>query len=88
MEQTKPETSLKQIREEIWTKNKARERETDTHPCDNWKAEKCMCKGSCTCHWVEMTPDAADIIKSGPILDSNPEARKILKKALFPHDLE
>lgn len=24
-----------------------------THPCDFWAADECMCKGACSCHWVE-----------------------------------
>jgi len=45
---------MKRIATELaWQARRDREHETDTHPCDHWDADTCMCKGACSCHWVE-----------------------------------
>jgi hypothetical protein len=46
---------LRHVTEDAWYKQQAKEHahEEDQHPCDNWQAEKCMCDGACSCHWVQ-----------------------------------
>jgi len=36
--------------------NKKYENENDSHihPCDHYHVNKCMCKGSCSCHWKRL----------------------------------
>lgn len=41
------------MREEDWHHAREREREGETHPCDAWKPDDCMCKGSCSCHFIQ-----------------------------------
>jgi hypothetical protein len=36
-----------------WEKARVAEPEGENHPCDHWNANRCMCKGSCSCHWEE-----------------------------------
>ena len=44
------------ISQQEWEQDKAREKETETHPCDNADPDKCMCKGACGCHWKTEAP--------------------------------
>lgn len=43
------------VAEADWHAARARERETDTHPCDHFDPVVCMCKGACSCHWNQPT---------------------------------
>ena len=45
------------IDKQTWEKNKEKENEQDTHPCNHWLSTECMCKGFCSCHWVEEKKD-------------------------------
>lgn len=36
-----------------WLRNLSKEKETDTHPCDAHPSVACMCKGACSCHFVQ-----------------------------------
>jgi hypothetical protein len=60
-------SGLRHVTEDAWYKQQTKEhaREEDQHPCDNWQAEKCMCDGSCTCHWVQ--PELPDGLKPLPV---------------------
>jgi hypothetical protein len=42
---------LRHVAAEAWALAREQERTIDTHPCDNWQATECMCKGACSCHW-------------------------------------
>lgn len=38
---------------------------SETHSCDHWHFQRCMCAGACACHWrVGMIP--ADVSHYGP----------------------
>lgn len=54
-----------------WQAKKESEREEATHPCDDWQAATCMCKGSCSCHWVSSlyvaVHDVADLLEALPL---------------------
>lgn len=32
----------------------------DAHPCDKWQS--CMCKGTCSCHWIEMPEETFKVL--------------------------
>lgn len=40
------------ISKETWHEKKSKEKENTNHPCDYWWGNLCMCKGSCSCHWL------------------------------------
>ncbi len=42
-----------QVTEETWNQQRSRENPSDTHPCDHWHHQSCMCKGACSCHWAD-----------------------------------
>lgn len=39
-----------------WLDSLLKEKETDTHPCDAHPSAQCMCKGACSCHFVQVLP--------------------------------
>jgi len=43
--------TLPHVTEAAWQAAKEREHELATHPCDDWRAVQCMCRGACSCHW-------------------------------------
>lgn len=45
--------------ESDWNAARAKERETDTHPCTDWNPDLCFCEGSCSCHWAKVPPEHA-----------------------------
>lgn len=45
------ESDLKHLTEQEWRFARYREPEDVLHPCDNWQAWLCMCRGACSCHW-------------------------------------
>jgi len=49
---TKPTRAiLVHVSRKSWRAARDREREDDIHPCGNYRAKRCMCKGACGCHW-------------------------------------
>jgi hypothetical protein len=36
-----------------WLEKRSKERENDIHPCDEHPSSECMCKGACSCHFVQ-----------------------------------
>ncbi len=61
-------TDLKHVDQQSWQWAKDCEREDVVHPCDHWLANQCMCKGACSCHWVqgvELEPCSPDCCKPG-----------------------
>jgi hypothetical protein len=36
-----------------WERARENENEATTHPCDAWQPAECMCKGACSCHFVQ-----------------------------------
>ena len=53
MKQNQPNKDIFQVNAHVWRKNKDNERPEDEHPCDTYHHEKCFCKGTCSCHWIE-----------------------------------
>jgi len=51
LDEDSPDFSKAHIPLADWQAARLRERETDTHPCDHWWFENCVCKGACSCHW-------------------------------------
>ena len=49
---------------ECWEAWKEHEDETTAgfHPCDDWRALECVCKGSCSCHWKVEPGDEDDTV--------------------------
>jgi hypothetical protein len=45
--------SLSHVTKAAWNEVRRREREDAIHPCTNWRADICDCKGACSCHWVQ-----------------------------------
>ena len=36
-----------------WDETRKAEGAGAIHPCTHWNARRCMCKGSCSCHWEQ-----------------------------------
>jgi hypothetical protein len=45
---------MKRISHVAWHRNRARLRETEWCPCTENDIDECMCKGACSCHWVQV----------------------------------
>lgn len=45
--------AIEHVTEEEWNIARDQEDVYAIHPCDHWLADKCMCKGACSCHWKE-----------------------------------
>lgn len=41
------------VTQEEWDAKRRMEDEGATHPCDAWPPGECMCKGACSCHFVQ-----------------------------------
>lgn len=48
------DVTAKQISEKDWKKHLSGDR-----PCDHPHADACFCKGSCSCHFVEVPTEAS-----------------------------
>lgn len=57
-------TALLETTASNWELRKSKERETDTHPCDTWHPDRCLCKGSCSCHWADVPEERARTINA------------------------
>jgi 5'(3')-deoxyribonucleotidase len=44
---------MERVTREEWDEERSREAAGEIHPCDNWAPEDCMCKGACSCHWIQ-----------------------------------
>ena len=50
---TKQDKPFTQISEDAWSRRRLQENLSNTHPCDHWHHQSCMCKGACSYHWKE-----------------------------------
>lgn len=48
------------VSESYWRNKRDQEDPGAIHPCDNWRASDCMCKGACSCHWNQVLPVKKD----------------------------
>jgi 5'(3')-deoxyribonucleotidase len=44
---------MERVTKEDWAALVAKEDPGEVHPCNHWTPEDCMCKGACSCHWVQ-----------------------------------
>lgn len=56
-------SDLTSIPAEQWHAKRQNENEREEHLCDSASHHECMCKGACSCHWVQLEALPAQVVR-------------------------